>query len=173
MKNPKSEIRVPNESRMPKAETHRLVCAAFCFLLCALCFSARAQYALNWAVFQGGVGESAAAYGTPFYLRSTISQSQGSPPASGGTFTLAGHIFAQNSATVTIAPPTLTLVRNPDGSVTVNWPVLSSGYVVQQSSTLAPDSWTDAPYSINHNGVIRWFTVQPAASRVFFRLYKP
>jgi hypothetical protein len=116
------------------------------------------------------VGDSEAAWGTPYYLRSTISQSQGSPPATGGTFTLAGHIFAQNTATVTIAPPTLTLTRNPDGSVTVSWPVLSAGYAVQQSSTLAPGSWTPAPQSINHNGVIRWFTVQPSSARLFYRL---
>jgi hypothetical protein len=144
----------------------------FSFLFSAFCLSTSAQYALDWVAFQGGGGESEAAWGTPYYLRGTLSQSQGSPPAAGGTFTLAGHIFAQNTATVTVAPPTLTLARNPDGSVTVSWPVLSTGYIVQQSSTLAPGSWTSAPHSINHNGVIRWFTVKPSAARLFYRLQK-
>jgi hypothetical protein len=144
----------------------------FSFVFAALGFAAPAQYAIDWVAFQGGAGESEAAWGTPYYLWSTISQSQGSPPATGGAFTLAGHIFAQHTATVTIAPPTLTLTRNADGSVTVSWPVLSAGYVVQQSSTLASGGWTTAPHSINHNGVIRWFTVQPSAARQFYRLQK-
>jgi hypothetical protein len=144
----------------------------FSIVFAALGFAAPAQYAIEWVAFQGGAGESEAAWGTPYYLRSTISQSQGSPPATGGAFTLAGHIFAQHTATVTIAPPTLTLTRNADGSVTVSWPVLSAGYVVQQSSTLASGDWTTAPHSINHNGVIRWFTVQPSAARQFYRLQK-
>jgi hypothetical protein len=143
-----------------------------CLLLVCLCLGAHAQYAINWTALQGGGGESGAAWGTPYYLRGTLSQSQGSPPATDGAFTLAGHLFAQNTATVTITPPVLSLTRNADGSATVSWPVLSTGYRVQQSSTLAPGSWTDAAYGINHNSVIRWFTVQPSAARMFYRLVK-
>jgi hypothetical protein len=142
-------------------------------MLSALCLGAHAQYAIDWVAFQGGGGESETMWGTPYYLRSTISPSQGSPPASGGNFILAGHIFAQNTATVTIAQPALLLSRKADGSVTVSWPLLSTGYIVQQSSTLAPGSWTSAPHSINVNGVLRWFTVQPSDVRMFYRLYKP
>jgi hypothetical protein len=148
--------------------------AALVLLSSCFCLKAWAQsYAISWVAFQGGGGESEAAWGTPYYLKSTISQSQGSPSASGADFTLAGHIFAQNTATVTIPQPTLALTLNPGGSVTVSWPVLSTGYAVQQSSTLSPGSWTTAPYSINHNDVIRWFTVQSSTSRMFYRLQKP
>jgi hypothetical protein len=140
--------------------------------LAGLCLQAHAQYSINWFVFQGGGGQSEAAWGTPYTLTGTLGPSQGTPPATGGAFALTGLFFAQERGTVVIPQQSLTVTRNPDGTVTVSWPILSTGYVVEQSSTLSPGSWAPAPYNVNHNGVIRWITVQPAASRMFFRLRK-
>lgn len=134
-------------------------------LLCSIvCFSASAQFALNWWTVDGGGGTST---GGVYTVTGTVGQ----PDAGrleGGSFTLTGGFWAVAAAVQTPGAPTLYITNAGPGWVTVWWTPPSSDFVLQLSPTLSPPAWTNAPSGSTNPVLIR--TVWPVS---FFRLYKP
>ena len=108
---------------------------------------------------------SAGSYG--FLLQETgnytllVSDGSGDSP---GTYTISASGFT-GSANVTFVspsnlPPELTVVRLPDGSVEVSWPLVPAGWVLQSSLILNPGTFSDR-------------NTQTDASRNFLRITNP
>jgi hypothetical protein len=55
-------------------------------------------------------------------------------------------------------------------SVIVSWPSPSTGFVLQQTTSLKPVNWTNAPQSASDDGIVKSVTVSPATGNVYYRL---
>jgi hypothetical protein len=52
----------------------------------------------------------------------------------------------------------------------VSWPSPSTGYVLQQTSSLTPANWMTAPETPVDNGTTVSVTINPPVANLFFRL---
>ena len=132
--------------------------------------AAFAQYSIDWFKIAAGGGTSG---GGNLALSGTIGQADAGGPLTGGTYSLTGGFWSL--VTVVQEPNTsiLTLVTNPNGSMTVRWPASFIVYVLQQSPDLTPASWADSLYLVSDDGTFRSVTFVPNAGRCFFRLHRP
>ena len=81
-------------------------------------------------------------------------------------YTLAGGTTI--TPPTTPAGPTLSLVSDEEGQITLSWPDAGGGFVLQESADLTTGSWAAAATGSANPAVI------PAtAARNFYRLYKP
>lgn len=66
----------------------------------------------------------------------------------------------------------LSPAASPGGPLALRWPVAPAGMLLQTSTTLAADSWTDVPSPFSLTGAEWEFpvTIEPATPRRFFRL---
>lgn len=168
MKNPKSEIRNPNQVPNPKSETGvRRLLSMLWLLLSILSLPAAAQpYSIGWYKIAGGGGSST---GGVYSVDGTIGQADASEqPMTGGSYTLQGGfwpgvlvVFSSGQA------PTL-FVQRSGMSVIVSWSPSTSGFVLEESDNLTPGSWSTAPGGSTNS------TLLPIGGRAkFYRLHKP
>ena len=82
---------------------------------------------------------------------------------------------SQTILAVFAAIPPLQLVSAESGgnSLTLSWPESASGWILQESITLAPDSWADSPRTIEVTGGFHRITLVPESGKRFFRLRHP
>jgi hypothetical protein len=86
------------------------------------------------------------------------------------TFTSdAGHAFVANF----IAQPALNAVLTASGAMTLWWPAGASGWVLQESPALSPESWVDSTRAVNVVGTQKQVSVSPLPENRFFRLVNP
>ena len=136
-----------------------------CLLAFALCFSARAQYAINWSTIGGGGGTSA---GGPYTLGATIGQPVAGGPVTGGSYTLTSGFWALLSVVQTPGAPTLYITYSGN-TVTVSWQNVS-GWTLQQNNNLAlPANWSASGGIITTNGT-NYLNSTPPTGNLFFRL---
>jgi hypothetical protein len=64
--------------------------------------------------------------------------------------------------------PRLTIVPTVPGSARISWTPDAPGFILQQTMTLSPSDWTDAP-----SGTMNPATIPTDASAKFYRLFKP
>jgi hypothetical protein len=96
--------------------------------------------------------------------------------AIGTTPTLSYQVStSQTILAVFAAIPALQLVSPESGgnSFTLSWPESASGWVLQESITLAPDGWTDSSRMIESVGGFHRITLVPESGKRFFRLRHP
>jgi hypothetical protein len=93
-------------------------------------------------------------------------------PMTNGGFSLTGGFWSL-FAVQTPNAPLLTIQRLSVTSARVSWPSPSKGFVLQQNSDLNTTNRVNAPQAVSDNGVNRFITVDPAAGRRFYRLFKP
>lgn len=136
-------------------------------LLASVC-SGSAQYAINWFTIDGGGGQSS---GGAYTLQGTIGQSDAAT-SSGGNYTLHGGCWSAFAVVQTEGVPTLRILRNGAG-VILAWPNPSSGFQLQESTSLTTPNWTDVnttPGVVGDEKQVNQ-TLNPGTH--FYRLRKP
>lgn len=140
-----------------------LVCiphSAFCLGLWAQPFS------INWHTIDGGGGAST---GGVYSVSGTIGQPDAGPPMTNGQYSVTGGFWALPQAVQIPGAPLLSITAAGPGQATVSWePDTGTDWVLQQTPTLSPASWIDAPSGTTNNIVVP--ATEPAN---FYRLNKP
>jgi hypothetical protein len=132
--------------------------------------AAFAQFSIDWFKIAGGGGTSS---GGNYALSGTIGQADAGGPLTGGAYALTGGYWSAVTVVQDPKTPKLTIVTNPNGSMTLRWPAPLAGYVLQQSTELTPASWTDSLYPASDDGTFLSVTFVPTPGRCFFRLRGP
>jgi hypothetical protein len=130
-----------------------------------LCFTALAQYAINWSTIDGGGGTST---GGVFTIHGTIGQPDAGSTMSAGQFSVTGGFWALPMAVQTPGAPLLSIVAAGVGQATISWEPDPGGYVLQETMSLAPTNWVDSASGSNNPTDI----VLTNAAK-FYRLRKP
>ena len=137
-------------------------------LLLTFAFAVQAQYAINWFTMDAGGGESAGgAY--------TLAGTAGQPDAgvqSGGAYTLVGGFWGAFSVAEPEPVPTLRIAVAGD-KVTLAWQNPSTGYQLQESSSLSAPNWSNVPDAPSVVGSEKQVTVLLEAGPRYYRLRKP
>ena len=121
---------------------------------------------INWHKVAGGGGAGANG-------RFSLNGTSGQPDAgmmSGGPFSLTGGFWGVLAAVPTPGAPRLTITRTATNSVVISWPSPSTGFVLQQSSNLAPALWNNIPQIPADNGTIKTVVISQPSGNFFFRL---
>ena len=140
---------------------------ALCLLVPA---SGLAQaYSIDWYKIAGGGGTST---GGIYTVSGTIGQPDASGAMKGGNYSLTGGFWSLVSVVSTPGAPTLTIVRVNGATVEVLWPYPSTGWILQQSTSLTPPSWTSSS-GVSNDGVNNYLMISPPSGSLFFRLEKP
>lgn len=127
--------------------------------------SAHAQsYSIDWHTIDGGGGTSS---GGGYSVSGTISQPDAGGSMNGGQYSVTGGFWVLPFAVQTPGRPTLTIVPFGPGQARISWTPNTPGYVLQQSSSLSPASWVDAP-----SGAANPVTVPATLPVKFYRLRK-
>lgn len=143
-------------------------------LITALCgaLQGSAQFSINSSVISCGGGVIT---GGAFAITGTIGQPQ-TAISSGGRFQLQGGFWGVIAAVQTPGGPHLSIDR-ADSLITVFWPSLADGWVLERTSALAGggSSWSpiNGPYASKGNNLSATFTNMPSGSNQYFRLRKP
>ena len=130
--------------------------------------AAVAQYAINKSRIAGGGGTST---GGGYSLSGTFGQAEAGGPMTGGGYALTGGYWAAPVLIQGAGGPQMTIVKNPNQSVTVRWPSPSTGYVLQQSVNLT--AWSNSNLAVADDGTFRSVNFVPSGSRLYFRLARP
>jgi hypothetical protein len=149
------------------ATTRRIHC---CFLFCAFCLAAQAQYSVDWFKVAGGGGSSS---NGPYSLSGTIGQHDAGA-MSGGNFTLEGGFWGIIAAVQTPGAPLLSIFHTTTNTVAVSWPSPSTGFTLQQNtSSVSSLNWSNVTATIQDDGTTRTLLVNPPTGNRFYRLHKP
>jgi hypothetical protein len=135
----------------------------FCVLL--FCFSASAQYSIDWFKVAGGGGTSTNAQ---YSLSGTIGQPDAGGPLTNGQFSVTGGFWVLPQAVQVVGAPTLTIVPASPGHATISWSPNTPGFVLQETWSLAPANWTNST-----SGSTNPITLPTTVPGKFFRLFKP
>jgi hypothetical protein len=137
------------------------------FLIPAIAFAQ--SYSIQWYKIAGGGGTSASANGQ-YSVSGTIGQPDASTSMSGGNYSVTGGFWAIY-AVQTAGAPLLTIT--PSGkNVIVTWPYPSSGYVLQQNSSVTTTNWTNSTFTITTNSSVNSVTIGVSSGNLFLRLKK-
>ena len=142
----------------------RLLLFAGVFLLIV---GTTAQYSINWHTIDGGGGTST---GGVYSVTGTIGQPDASPTSmTNSQYAVTGGFWALPTAVQTEGAPTLKIVPATPGNATVSWtPATGTNWVLQESLSLSPSTWTNSPSGTNNPVVV------PATLPTkFYRLFKP
>jgi hypothetical protein len=141
----------------------------FCFLLSALCLSARGQsYTIDWYKIAGGGGTST---GGTYQVSGTLGQPDAGGAMTGGGFSVTGGFWSLVSVVQTAGLPKLTITHSGN-TVTVSWPDTGS-YTLQQINGLAGGGWTASGYPVATTNGTSSITVTAPTGNWFFRLSSP
>ncbi|MGA2245754.1 MAG: hypothetical protein ABSH48_12200 [Verrucomicrobiota bacterium] len=137
-------------------------------LLCVLLpASGLAQsYSIPWYKIAGGGGTST---GGTYAVSGTIGQPDASGPMTGGNYSLTGGFWSFVSVVSSPGAPTLTIERVNKTTVEVLWPYPSTGWTLQQNTTLSTAGWADSS-GVSNDGVNNYLLVSPPQGNVFYRL---
>jgi len=129
--------------------------------------AAAQQYSIDWYKVAGGGGTST---GGAFSLGGSIGQHDAGGPMLGGNYSLTGGFWGILAVVTTPGAPLLTIKRTPTNTVVVSWPSPSTGFVLQQTSTLAPATWSNVPQIPADDGTTRSVVLNAPSGNCFFRL---
>ena len=146
------------------SKTGRRLAALMVFMVAAS--SAHTQsYSIDWFTIDGGGGASV---GGGYSIRGTIGQPDAGGPMTGGAFAVTGGFWVLPIGVPMLEMPTLMIVPFGPGQARILWMPNTPGYVLQQSSSLSPANWMDAP-----SGAANPVTVPATLPVKFYRLRKP
>jgi hypothetical protein len=130
------------------------------------------NYSINWYAIGGGGGTSSGTNGATTY---SISGTIGQPATStmtGGNYALTGGFWSIIAAVQTSGAPLLSITRSGTQAV-VSWSAPATGFVLEQSATLATNSWTASSATLTTNSGIISVTVTANHGYQYFRLHSP
>jgi hypothetical protein len=134
------------------------------FLFSAVCVHGQ-NYSIDWSTIDGGGGTST---GGVYSVSGTIGQPDAGGPMTNGQFTVTGGFWSLPTAIQVDGAPTLTIVSAAAGQATISWASNTVGFVLQETWSLAPATWTNSASGSNNPVVVP--TTVPAK---FYRLFKP
>jgi len=85
-----------------------------------------------------------------------------------GQYSVTGGFWALPTAVQVTGAPTLTIFTAAPGQATISWTPATPGFVLQESLSLSPANWTNAP-----SGATNPVTVPAGLPVKFYRLSKP
>jgi hypothetical protein len=135
-------------------------------MLATVALSARAQnYSIDWFKVAGGGGTST---GGLFSVSGTIGQPDAGGPMTNGQYSVMGGFWVLPTLVQTPGSPTLHINNSVPGWATIWWTPPTSGFVLQETPSLAPAAWTNSPSNTNNPA-----TVPAVLPTRFYRLWKP
>ncbi|HWX19845.1 MAG TPA: hypothetical protein VN578_08055 [Candidatus Binatia bacterium] len=87
-----------------------------------------------------------------------------------GNFSLTGGFWGLLAAVPTPGAPLLSITRTPTNTVVISWPSPSTGYVLQQTSTLTPATWSNVAQVPSDNGITKSVVISAPTGNALFRL---
>jgi hypothetical protein len=152
----------PRSSERPGFRISPLLSALVLLLIASM---AHAQLSGDWFTVAGGGGTST---GGQLGLSGTAGQSDAGN-MSGGSYILYGGFWGIAATW----PPRLTITYS-SGSVTVCWPLISQGYVLEQADSLANPTWSPVgPPPTETDAVTQCVTLPTGPTPKFYRLRRP
>jgi hypothetical protein len=138
-------------------------------IVAAMALVAHAQdYSVDWFTIDGGGGTST---GGVYSVTGTIGQPDAGQ-LSGGNYSVDGGFWGVIAAVQTPGAPLLSVSVTTTNTVLVSWPYPSTGFGLQQNSTLGTTNWVGATGSITQVGQQWQLSIQPAIGNRFYRLLK-
>jgi len=123
------------------------------------------NYAINWHTIDGGGGTST---GGVYSLSGTIGQPDAGGPMTNGQYSVTGGFWVLPTVIQTEGAPTLTIVAAGAGQAQISWTPDTPGFVLQETLSLAPTNWVNAP-----SGATNPIVVPATGPTKFYRLFKP
>lgn len=125
------------------------------------------SYSIDWFTIDGGGGTRT---GGVYSVSGTIGQPD-SAKMSGGNYAIDGGFWGIVAAVQTPGAPLLTIFRTSTNTVAVSWPSPSTGWTLQQNTNgVATVNWSNAPGTIQNDGMTKTLIVNPPAGNRFYRL---
>jgi hypothetical protein len=82
--------------------------------------------------------------------------------------------LAAFKAAIHLVAPHLVVTLDPQlATIGISWPVASTGFTLQQNSSLSGTNWTDVTNAISVVGTNNQVTIAPSATRQYYRLKHP
>lgn len=135
-------------------------------LLIVTGFTAHAQnYSIPWSKIAGGGGAST---GAVFAVHGTIGQHDAGGPFTNNTYSVTGGFWVLPVAVQSAGAPTLIIAPGALGQAVISWTPATPGYLLQESTSLNPTEWLNAP-----SGASNPVTVPAGPPAKFYRLHKP
>jgi hypothetical protein len=125
------------------------------------------SYRIDWHKIAGGQGTST---NGRFSVTGTVGQPDAHGTASGGNYSLTGGFWSFISAVQTPGSPELSISIHSPQAALISWPAPSSGFVLQQNSTLNPGTWMDVTNSVTSLPVVNQIEVTFTQGHTFYRL---
>ena len=122
-------------------------------------------YSIDWYKVAGGGGTST---GGVYTVSGTVGQHDAGGPLTNGQYSVTGGYWALPIAVQTTNAPTLAIIPAAPGWATISWTPPTPGFVLQETTSLAPSNWTNSP-----SGPTNPITVPAVPPAKFYRLYKP
>jgi len=124
------------------------------------------NFNIDWYKVAGGGGASA---NGQFALTGTLGQANAGT-MSDSNYSLTGGFWGIFAVVNTPGAPRLTLTRTGNELV-ISWPSPWTGFVLEQTSTLAPTAWSNVTQIPTDNGTTKSvMVIIPAGGNAFFRL---
>jgi|SRR5580765_3058877 len=143
----------------------RTILLAF-LLLVACALNSRAQsYSIDWSTIDGGGGTST---GGVYSVSGTIGQPDAGGAMTNGQYSVTGGFWALPTAVQVSGAPTLTIAPASPGNATISWTPATPGFVLQETLSLSPTNWVNAP-----SGATNPIVVPATLPTKFYRLFKP
>jgi hypothetical protein len=128
------------------------------------------QCSISWYKVAGGGGTSSGTNSAGIYsISGTIGQPDASGAMSGGSYSVTGGFWSFISVVQAPGAPTLNIAHS-GGSVIVSWPYPSTGFVLQQNSSLSAANWIGSSFAVSSNSSSNSVTITSPAGNLFFRL---
>jgi len=135
-----------------------------CLLVSTLCFTAVAQYSIDWSKIAGGGSTST---NGQYSLSGTIGQHDAGGPMTNGQYSVTGGFWVLPQVVQVSNAPTLGIAPAGPGQATISWTPPTPGWILQESTNLVL-GWTNSL-----SGATNPVTVPAVPPRKFYRLFKP
>jgi len=122
-------------------------------------------YSIDWYKVAGGGGTST---GGVYSVSGTAGQQDAGGPMTNGQYSVTGGFWALPIPVQTTNAPTLAIIPAAPGVGGVHEIVAQPGFVLQETTSLAPTNWTNSP-----SGATNPITVPAVLPSKFYRLNKP
>ena len=136
-----------------------------------ICADASARYTVDWHSVSGGGGTST---GGVYSVSGTIGQvDAGTNATSGGSYSVTGGFWSLLATVQTPGAPTLRIRLISTNAAAVYWQWPSTGFNLQQNSSLNTTNWTSISETVTNDGTNNLILVSPPTGNRFYRLYRP
>jgi hypothetical protein len=126
------------------------------------------SYSIDWHTIDGGGGAST---GGVYSVSGTIGQPDAGT-MSDGNYSLEGGFWAIVSAIQTPGAPLLTIRLTQTNTVVVSWPSSTTGFSLQQASSVTQLVWLTPSETVTDNGTNKFIVINAPTGNRFYRLMR-